>query len=239
MRIRSTAMMMLGVLGLAVSAVAQESSADTASAPAAPAAERAVPSGPIVIAPEPRPAPMEKLTGGHLVFLEGMLIYSRWKETVPYYDWYSGAHSTTEYQYTDRIMAMVASYSYLFPNGLSAGGSVGFMSLSSSSKIVSGQPSYYYGEPHSSSASINLIGPRIGYYFTTLPGKVVPFAAFEYDIISGSYGFSQSMMRIGGGMLVRVAPSAAISVGIDYVDISDFEKSTNIMGLVGMNFIFK
>lgn len=184
----------------------------------------------------------ERFTGGHLVFLEGLFFYTRWKETDDYWIYSGGLYieRPVEYQYTSNIYAAIASYNNVSASGLSFGISVGLLGASSSRKLVSGQDPYPYSSSNSaSSASMSLIGPRVGYYFTKFSGRITPFAAFEYDIISGSYNYSQNMMRIGGGVLVRVAPSAGISVGVDYVDISDLKMATNVMVLVGMNFIFK
>jgi hypothetical protein len=237
---RGLTFLMLGAAGLAGMALAQETGAGTPSAPAVMSQDSTVPAArpsPIVIAPAPKAATMDKFTSGNLVFLEGLFFYTRWKEDPDQYYSMSG-YEPPVYEYTEKVMAAIASYSHLFSSGVSAGGSVGLLSESYSQKLVSGHE-YYYSGDHTSSASLSLIGPRIGYYFTKIPGRITPFAAFEYDMISGSYNYSQSIMRIGGGLLIQVAPSAGISVGIDYVDISQQKNATNVLGLVGMNFFFK
>ncbi len=228
---------MLGIMRLAGSAVAQDSPADTASAPAAPMITvPAVGPGPIILPPEVTAVKDERFTGGHLVLLEGLFCYTRWEEKPDVYPMVVG-YEPPAYQYTNRIIAAIASYNRIFSNGVSLGGSVGLLGAWTSRKLLSGQ-SYYSGD-YQSSANLSLLGPRIGYYCTKVPGRVTPFVAAEYDLVSGSYNYSQSMLRVGGGVLIRVAPGAGISAGVDYVDISDQDKSMNVLGLVGMNFIFK
>lgn len=238
-------------LGLACLASWAAAQADTAAAVSDPAATVAAPDsiapvpqtvpaapGPIVVAGT-QTAPVDgRFAGGHLLFVEGLFFYTRWKEEPLYYYTFDPAYQPPTYEYSSRTVAAIASYSYVFPKGLAIGGSFGLMTISTSRKLLSGQ-SYYYSGDSKSSSSINLIGPRVGYYYMRGASRVTPYIAAEYDVISGSYGFSQNMLRVGAGALVRIAPTAAISFGVDYVDISEQNNATNILGLVGMIFIFK
>lgn len=233
----SIAGMLLAALCLAGSATAQSDSAAAALIPDSAAAPQTAPvaPGPIVIAEPKAPQAAERFTGGNLVFVEGLFFYSKWKEEPEYYVFSPGYEPPT-YEYSSRTLAAIASFNRVLPIGLSLGGSVGLLNVSAKRTQLGGS-SYYTGGSYSSSASMNLIGPRIGYYALQVPGRITPYAAVEYDILSGSYGLSQNVLRAGLGALVRVAPTAAISIGVDYVDISEQDDATNILGLVGMNFI--
>lgn len=175
--------------------------------------------------------PSLRLEGFSMYNFGAAYLYSRQKMTA--YDWWDGTSYT--YNYTTTILAVGASWNYLVYNGLSLGGSVGFVSLSSS-RSGGGSISYYYS-PSSSSTTMTLIGPRIAQYFGNKNSKIMPFVAGEMDIITSSYGSysnSETIFRLGGGAVIKLVPSVGISIGLDYLKVEDQKNTVNILGTMGL-----
>jgi|GEM_PF-5043256 len=174
--------------------------------------------------------PSLRLEGFSMYNFASAYFYSRQKVTgLVWWD-----ETSYEYTYTTTIFAAGASWNYLINNGLSLGGSVGFINIGTS--MSSSNISYYYS-PYSSSSTMTLIGPRIAQYFGNKNSKFLPFVAGEMDIItssSGNYSQSETIFRIGGGAVIKLVPSVGISLGLDYLKVEDQKNTVNILGTMGL-----
>jgi hypothetical protein len=148
-------------------------------------------------------------------------------------DWWDGTVYT--YTYTTTVFAGGASWNYMVFKGLSLGGSLGLLNLSTSRSGSSG--SYFSYSGYSSSISMTLIGPRIAKYFGSKKSNIIPFIAGEMDIItssSGTFSNSETVFRLGGGAVFKFIPNVGLSFGLDYLKFEDQKDATNIMGTLGL-----
>jgi hypothetical protein len=175
-------------------------------------------------------APSLRLEGFSMYNFAAAYFYSRQKMTgLVWWD-----ETSYEYTYTTTIFAAGASWNYLINNGLSLGGSLGLVNIGTSR---SGGPESYYYSDYSNNSSMTLIGPRIAQYFGNKNSKFMPFVAGEMDIITtsyGSYGDSETIFRVGGGVIIKLVPSVGLSIGLDYLKIEDQKNTVNVMGTMGL-----
>lgn len=179
----------------------------------------------------PAPALSPKLEGFSLYNFGAAYFYSRQKITE--YDWWDGTSYT--YNYTTTIFAAGASWNYMVYEGLSLGGSLGLITLGYSSSPVNLGYISYSGYSHSS--TITLVGPRIAKYFGNRNSKAWPYIAGEMDIITSSsvlYSDSETLFRLGGGVVFKMKPSVGLSLGLDYLKFEDQKDAVNIMGTLGL-----
>jgi hypothetical protein len=166
------------------------------------------------------------LKGVYLVSCTGLYYYN--KSTVVDYDWYSDETYNTTYK--TYIYSVLLNGSYFVADGFSLGATTGVLTIISKSE--SDRTSYYdVGQTYST--SISIFGPRIAYYYGKRDSKMLPFAAFEYDILLFE-NYSDEAIRIGAGILLQPRPHLGISFGLDYLKFGEEEKSTNIIGVLGL-----
>jgi len=181
------------------------------------------------------PTPIVKtdnsLTGVKLFFCSGLYFYNKSTVTETDYDWYTGATIEYEVTYKTYLSAVLLNASFMVNNGFSIGATMGVLSISSKRETdYQEEYSFYEGN---SGTSVNIIGPRVAYYYGKKDSKVLPFAAFEYDLLTSDF-YSDNAIRIGAGVLLQPKPHFGISFGLDYLKLGDEEKSTNIMGVLGL-----
>jgi len=178
------------------------------------------------VLPIQTPKVANSLKGVYLVSCNGLYYYN--KSTVVDYDWYNDRTYNTTYK--TNIYSVLLNGSYFVAEGLSLGATTGFLTITSKSE--SDRTSYYYDD-NTYSTSINVFGPRIAYYYGKRDSKVLPFAAFEYDILLFEH-YSDEAIRIGAGVLLQPKPHFGISFGLDYLKLGEEKKSTNIIGVLGL-----
>ncbi|MDP2806588.1 MAG: hypothetical protein Q8O74_00430 [bacterium] len=193
----------------------------TAESPAA----TAVPARPAVLAQLPKTD--NSLTGVYLFSCNGLYFYN--KNVTEHTDYYGLDYEVT---YKTHLYAVLLNANYFVNNGFSFGMTLGVLSMASKSESERDVGSYYYFDDDYST-SVNVIGPRLAYYHGSKDSKVLPFAAFEYDILTSEF-YSDNAMRIGAGVLLQPRPHLGISFGLDYLKFGEEEKSTNIMGVLGL-----
>lgn len=171
------------------------------------------------------------LTGAYLFSCNGLYFYNKSVETGFDYDWPSGTIIEYDITYKTYTYAILFNVNYFVSEGFSMGGTMGVLSMSTKRETdFEEDHSYYYGN---SSASVNLIGPRLAYYHGKKNSKVIPFAAFEYDLMTSDF-YSDNAVRIGAGVLMQPRPNLGISFGLDYLKFGEDEKSTNMIGVLGL-----
>jgi len=172
------------------------------------------------------------LLGTVLFSCNGLYYYNKSvvTNTYSYYDGYSGTVEEVEFEttYKTYMYAILFNANYFVAEGFSIGGTLGVLSMTSKSE--SDRENYH---DRTYSTSVNLIGPRLAYYHGKKDSKVLPFAAFEYDLITAEY-YNDNAMRIGAGILLQPKPHFGISFGLDYLKLGKEKKSTNIMGVLGL-----
>jgi hypothetical protein len=184
-------------------------------------------------APVVLPAPLSKasasddrLNGVTLFSCSGFYCYNRYTEIDSIYDWFGMSYETYETTYKNSLYAILLNSGYL-THGFYVGATLGVLTA------VSKREGGYYDHDDNSSSTISLFGPRVAYYYGKKSSKVMPFAAFEFDLISSDF-YSDNAMRIGGGVLLQPKPHLGISIGLDYVKFGDEEDATNIISILGL-----
>ncbi|MDO9066920.1 MAG: hypothetical protein Q7W05_00490, partial [Deltaproteobacteria bacterium] len=157
------------------------------------------------------------LTGTYLFSCNGLYFYNKSVGTGTDYDWYSGTTIKYDITYKTYMYAVLFNVNYFVAEGFSIGGTLGVLSMSTKRETdyEEDYSYYYYGN---SGTSVNLIGPRLAYYHGKKNSKVLPFAAFEYDILTSDFG-EENAMRIGAGVLLQPKPHFGISFGLDYLKL--------------------
>jgi len=171
------------------------------------------------------------LTGTVLFSCQGFYYYNKSVATYTHYDYY-GNEEEIEYGTRKTYMyAILVNGNYFVTDGLSIGGTLGVLTISS--KLESYDQNIHYSFFGPANTSFNLIGPRLAYYYGKKDSKVIPFAAFEYDLITAD-NYNDTAMRIGAGVLLQPKPHFGISFGLDYLKFGEEETSTNIIGVLGL-----
>lgn len=176
------------------------------------------------------PNASKSLTGAYLFSCNGLYFYNKSVETRTDYDWYAGTMIEYDVTYKTYMYAILFNVNYFVAEGFSIGGTLGVLSMSYKRETDYEEDYYNY---NSSGSSVNLIGPRLAYYHGKKDSKVLPFAAFEYDILTSEF-YSDNAIRIGAGVLLQPRPHLGISFGLDYLKFGEEEKSTNIIGVLGL-----
>ncbi|MDO9391407.1 MAG: hypothetical protein Q7U71_06510 [bacterium] len=176
------------------------------------------------------------LTGTVLFSCNGLYFYNKSVESYPEYDydWSTGTTIITEHEtnYRTSMYSILLNANYFVTDGFSLGGTLGVLSMTYKWESDHEDYSYYYYDD-GYSFSANLIGPRLAYYHGRKDSKVIPFAAFEYDLLTSDF-YNDNAIRIGAGVLLQPRPHLGISFGLDYLKFGEEEKSTNIIGVLGL-----
>ena len=200
----------------------------------------AAPGAPEVNVPKTTPAiPVQNtkadnsLTGVKLFSCNGLYFYNKSTEKESDYEWVNGSYQEVEYDvtYTTSMYAILFNVSYMAFNGFSIGGTLGVLAASYERETDHQDPFYFNDDSHGT--SVNIFGPRLAYYYGKKDSKIMPFASFEFDILTSDF-YSDNATRIGAGVLFQPKPHLGISFGLDYLKLGKEEKTTNIMGVLGL-----